>query len=220
MSTRTKKRLVLLAAICVAVAVAVPTLAAATIPNNGVIYACYTKSGGTLHVIDQSVRNCNPGQTSLSWNVAGQTGAQGPEGPPGATGATGPAGPAGSTTDYEVTDESSDLSGVTLVARVFVPAGTYFAMASGDVSDPNNDAAETCSLGNGSTNVQLTNVDTFGILGGISISKRDASASFALSGSVTLTSFGSIQVNCSSDDDPNASAYNVDLDALPIGTVL
>jgi hypothetical protein len=89
-----------------------------------VIYACYTKSGGTLHVIDQSVRNCNPGQTSLSWNVAEQTGAQGPEGPPGATGATGPAGPAGSTTDYEVTDESTNLSGVTLVARVFVPAGT------------------------------------------------------------------------------------------------
>jgi hypothetical protein len=37
---------------------------------------------------------------------------------------------------------------------------------------------------------------------------------------VTLSSFGSIQVNCSSDDDPNASAFNVDLDALPIGTVL
>jgi hypothetical protein len=62
------------------VAVAVATLAAATIPNNGVIYACYVKNGGTLHVIDQSVRNCSPGQTSLSWNVAGQT-AQGPEGP-------------------------------------------------------------------------------------------------------------------------------------------
>jgi hypothetical protein len=163
MSTQTKKRLVL-AVICAAVAVAVPTWAAATVPNNGVIYACYTKSGGTLHVIDQSVRSCSRGQTSLSWNGAGQTGAQGPQRPPGATGATGPAGPAGpagSTTDYEVTDESTNLSGVTLVARVFVPAGTYFAMATGDVNDDSNDAAETCTLGNGSTTVQTTSVDTF-----------------------------------------------------------
>lgn len=113
----------MLAVICAAVVVAVPTWAAATIPNNGVIYACFTNSGGTLHVIDQSVRNCYRGQTSLSWSVAGQTGAQGTQGPPGATGATGPAGPAGSTTDYEVTDESQNLSGPTLVARVFVPAG-------------------------------------------------------------------------------------------------
>jgi hypothetical protein len=35
----------------VAVALAVPTLAAATIPNNGVIYACYSKSGGTIGTV-------------------------------------------------------------------------------------------------------------------------------------------------------------------------
>jgi hypothetical protein len=64
--------------------------ATAEIPGpNGVISACYLKSGGDLKVIDPSVTTCTKGETSLDWNQ------QGPAGPAGAAGATGPAGPAG-----------------------------------------------------------------------------------------------------------------------------
>jgi len=62
----------------------------ATIPDgNGVIHACYQRSGGSLRVIDSSVTNCGSKETSLNWNVQGAQGPQGPAGPPG------PAGPAG-----------------------------------------------------------------------------------------------------------------------------
>jgi hypothetical protein len=63
-------------------------LAWATIPGpDGLITACYLKSGGTLRVIDPSVTKCKSSETRLTWNVAGQQGLQGPEGP------AGPAGP-------------------------------------------------------------------------------------------------------------------------------
>jgi hypothetical protein len=65
--------------------------------QDGVIHACYTKSGGSLRVID-SAGSCKSAETSLDWNQAGQPGPAGPAGPAGAkgdTGATGPAGPAG-----------------------------------------------------------------------------------------------------------------------------
>ena len=48
-----------------AVAAAYPALAA--IPDeNGVIHACYTRSTGSIHVIDNSVTNCKSGETSLA----------------------------------------------------------------------------------------------------------------------------------------------------------
>ena len=67
----------------------------ATIPNGGVINACYTKSGGSLRVIDASVTNCKSTETSLSWTEQGAPGPQGVAGPPGPTGPAGPAGPTG-----------------------------------------------------------------------------------------------------------------------------
>ncbi len=67
-------------------------VAFAAIPSDGVINGCYSKSGGTLRVIDASVTKCKTGETSLSWN---QTGPVGPVGPAGAPGPEGPAGPAG-----------------------------------------------------------------------------------------------------------------------------
>lgn len=73
-------------------------VAYATIPDSqGVIHGCYTKSGGSLRVIDDSVTNCKSGETSLDWNVAGPTGATGPAGSAGPAGPTGPAGPQGAT---------------------------------------------------------------------------------------------------------------------------
>jgi hypothetical protein len=78
----------------VALAVLVVPLAAgvayATIPDpTGTIHACYSKSGGTLRVIDASVTNCKSGETALDWSV------QGPPGPAGAQGAQGLQGPQG-----------------------------------------------------------------------------------------------------------------------------
>ena len=50
-------------------------VAYATIPSNNVIDACYTRSGGTLRVIDATVTNCKASETSLAWNVQGVQGA-------------------------------------------------------------------------------------------------------------------------------------------------
>jgi hypothetical protein len=51
---------------------------------HGVISGCYSKSGGSIRVIDSSVTNCKSNETAISWNK---------EGPAGADGAAGPAGP-------------------------------------------------------------------------------------------------------------------------------
>ena len=65
-------------------------VAFAAIPGeDGVIYACYTRSGGSVRVIDSSVTNCKSNETAISWNK------EGPAGPVGADGAAGPAGPQG-----------------------------------------------------------------------------------------------------------------------------
>ena len=65
-------------------------LLSATIPDSaGTVHTCYTKSTGTIRVIDNSVTGCKQGETSLRWNV------QGPMGPGGPQGLEGPAGPPG-----------------------------------------------------------------------------------------------------------------------------
>ncbi len=53
----------------VAASVAVAGVALATIPNEGVISACY-QSGGILRVIDVArADTCKMNETSLAWNV-------------------------------------------------------------------------------------------------------------------------------------------------------
>ena len=64
----------------------------ATIPSNNVIDACYSRSGGSLRVIDSTVTKCGKNETSLAWNVQG---VPGPKGDPGETGPQGPVGPQG-----------------------------------------------------------------------------------------------------------------------------
>ena len=50
-------------------------LTKATIPDaKGVIHGCYSKSGGSIRVIDDSVTTCNANETSLSWNMTGPIG--------------------------------------------------------------------------------------------------------------------------------------------------
>ena len=88
------RRLVL--AVTVVVALTAAGVAFATIPDSsGVIHGCYTKSGGSLRVIDASVTSCKSGETELDWNVQGPAGPKGDTGPPGPAGPTGPAGQTG-----------------------------------------------------------------------------------------------------------------------------
>jgi hypothetical protein len=88
---RNKRSTVVAAALGVTLVAGVG-VAWAQIPDaTGVIHACYTKSGGSLRVID-STQNCASRETSLSW---AQAGVQGPKGDPGATGPTGAPGPQG-----------------------------------------------------------------------------------------------------------------------------
>ncbi len=62
----------------------------ATIPDaEGVIHACYSRSQGTIRIIDDSVTNCKQGETSLAWNVKGAQGLPGEQGLPGPKGDTG-----------------------------------------------------------------------------------------------------------------------------------
>lgn len=95
-------------AVAGAIVVVTSGIAYATIPGpNGVISACYLKSGGALRVIDASTTSCKATEQAISWNQQGVPGPTGPAGPPGPAGADGadgadgtagppgPAGPAG-----------------------------------------------------------------------------------------------------------------------------
>lgn len=71
-------------------------LASASIPDGtGTYRGCYSKSGGTLRVIDYPRETCKSGETMIAWNAVGPTGPAGPEGPQGPQGPIGPAGPIG-----------------------------------------------------------------------------------------------------------------------------
>jgi hypothetical protein len=82
------RRLIITAAIAVAVAISGGAIAYASIPDSsGVIHGCYTVSGGALRVIDTAKgQTCATGQHSLNWN---QKGPRGPAGPPGPAGVSG-----------------------------------------------------------------------------------------------------------------------------------
>jgi Collagen triple helix repeat (20 copies) len=88
-----RRRMVALAAVCLAVFAIFAVATRASIPAaNGVISACLDRESGRIRVIDASVRTCHHEETLLTWN---QIGPQGPQGIQGPQGAPGPAGPAG-----------------------------------------------------------------------------------------------------------------------------
>jgi hypothetical protein len=100
----------------------------ATIPgSDGVIHACYAKSGGALRVIDASVTNCKAGETSLNWDQQGQPGPKGDPGepgPPGPQGEQGEPGAPGGLSGYEVRGNAIAVpAGQRLTATVSCPAG-------------------------------------------------------------------------------------------------
>ena len=132
-------------------------VAYATIPDSqGVIHACYAKSGGALRVVDATVTNCKTAETSLTWNQAGVPGQPGPQGTSGATGPQGPQGEPGPGTDVFAGfyDGPVDLPLFTTpfvpvpIAQLQLPAGKYVITASVDVNNlfPTADDAATCEL--------------------------------------------------------------------------
>jgi hypothetical protein len=60
----------------------VGAIAHAAIPDpDGVIHGCYTKTNGSLRVIDPSSSRCSPNEVPIAWNQAGRAGPAGPAGP-------------------------------------------------------------------------------------------------------------------------------------------
>jgi hypothetical protein len=155
----------LVAAGAVALALAIGGVAYATIPSNNVIDACYTKSGGTLRVIDATVTKCAKSETALAWNVqgipgekgekgdTGDTGPQGPagpQGPQGPQGPTGPAGPAGTSMGFSATKTTlRPLAGTETIVSKSVPAGSYVLFASVGVSSREDVAVGSCTIPGG-----------------------------------------------------------------------
>jgi hypothetical protein len=104
-------------------------LAFGAIPGpGGQIDACFTKSGGTLRVIDATTTRCSSKEQSLAWSVQGPQGAQGPKGDPGEKGATGDPGPS----DAIVTRQDANVTlGANFdpITTTNLPAGSWVVSA-------------------------------------------------------------------------------------------
>ena len=109
-----------------AVAVGLAGTAYATIPGgDGVIHGCFSKSGGTLRVIDASVTNCKSTETALDWNQQGQPGPKGDPGEPGAPGGL---------SGYEIVESQSEFTGDEFKDRLArCPAGKVAVGGGADV---------------------------------------------------------------------------------------
>ena len=216
----------------VAAAVAVALLAAAgvayaTIPDgDGVIHGCYSRSGGSLRVIDASVTNCSKSETSLDWNAQGEQGLQGPQGeagapgpagaqgPAGPPGPAGPQGPSGLSHGYLATASSVPVAQFPVYSTVAllssVPAGKYMISAQVNLGDPAGDADDGCRLSvNGSP---LAGTDT-------RFATTDEEATATLVSAATLSGGGSsVAVECFGGDNTtvatNANLTLVGVDAL------
>lgn len=189
-------------------------IAFASIPGaNGVIYTCYSRSGGALRVIDASVTQCKSGETSLNFN---QTGPQGPAGPVGPQGQAGPAGPQGATGATGATGETGasgpagaagtsaayfakaalggDITTRKILISKDVPAGSYVINAKVKVYNSDNDSQEVnCNLNTGD--------NSFARLGGLG--EGGQGLTLALQDAVTFNAPATITLSC--------GGYNVDV---------
>lgn len=206
-------------------------IAYATIPDSsGTIHGCYSKSTGTLRVIDSSVTNCDAKETSLNWNIQGPQGPQGPTGPQGATGPQGPAGPQGpqgpqgptgpagpsgtshgylaSTSNQPVAQSSSPTYTYSNVGSVSsVPPGTYMIWAQVTLEDVLNDSQAGSKLVVNGTD--LPNTGTPSML-------KTGIGNMTIVSADTLTASGStVEVDCTSDSD-NTTFANVNLSLVSV----
>lgn len=180
-----------------------------TIPSGNIIDACYTRSGGSLRVIDASVTKCGKSETSLAWNVQGPKGERGdlgpagPAGPAGPVGAPGPAGPAGPVGPAGVSGPigpagPSVLANVTYVAshnfagpnyeRVLtktLPQGMYAFMATVELSGAVNASATGADPWEHSVRCELRDGTT--VLGGAGQSSTNPGGSDPMAFGLTQT---------------------------------
>jgi hypothetical protein len=151
-------------AVAAAALLVVAGVAYATIPDSGgVIHGCYSRSGGSLRVIDASVTNCSKTETALDWNLQGQQGPQGtngaagpqgpagPQGAPGPQGPAGPAGPSGLSHGYLASTSSVPISQAPAFSEVAllsgVPDGNYMVSAQiGAVDSGGSNPAIRCRV--------------------------------------------------------------------------
>jgi hypothetical protein len=183
-------------------------IAYASIPDSGgVIHGCYANKDGSLRVIDTgSGGACDAKkETALNWNQKGPTGARGP---------TGPAGASHGYYSYGGLLSFATLGGsfATVGKLAGLPAGTYIVTARGLVEDLPNDQEAECKLVAGGTDVQETLVDTF--------AADSPRLPFTLSAAATLSSPGSIETDCDSNDSGGfAAAVDVSMTAVAVDTV-
>ena len=158
-------------------------IASAIIPDTaGVIHGCYTKSTGTIRVIDDAVTKCKQGETALNWNVQGPIGPKGDKGDKGDQGIAGPAGPAGpegptgpegaqgpgGVTDAYIggTPANNPHLFVGIIsdntdhetASVTVPAGKYVFLGKGTLFNADHFTTATCRLFAGTSELDRVNV--------------------------------------------------------------
>jgi hypothetical protein len=134
LENRRSRRVLTAVAVIVACGLVGTGVIVASIPaSDGVIHGCYTKSGGSIRVIDDGVTGCKASETAISWNQVGPTGAPGAPGAPGAAGAPGEPGPIGPSNGFLVDQRSSfgsqNLQGSSFVdiVTISLPAGSYVA---------------------------------------------------------------------------------------------
>jgi hypothetical protein len=196
-------------------------VAFATIPDSsGVIHGCYSRSGGSLRVIDNTVTNCGKDETALNWNVQGPQGPPGSQGPKGDQGIQGVQGvpgvqgnqgiqgipgPSGVSHAYDATGGVVGLSSTpTQVVSLTLPAGTFLVFGKTDASSGIGTPA-ICTLSRGGTVYDTTGV---GVAGG------DYSLDVSLQATLTLANPDTISINCTGDQ----TAFSK-LDAVAIDMV-
>ncbi len=219
-----------LAATIIAVAgilVAGAGVAYATIPDiNGVIHGCYSKSGGSLRVIDNTVTNCKSTETSLNWNLQGVQGPQGPvgpqgqqgpqgaQGPQGPQGSQGPAGPSGTSHGYFASAANVVIAGTPAYSAIVsisgLAAGNYMLSGQVFIGDYPSEPAVACRVQvNGTV---LINTD-------VGLTLKNGSTDYVVVTAVTTSGTSStIEVDCSSADN-TTFAQEANLTLIQVDTL-
>jgi len=196
----------------------------ATIPDsNGVIHACYNKSGGSIRVIDDSVTKCNSNETSLSWNVTGPPGPIGPAGPQGAAGPQGPVGPSNAfVQSFDPGALGFLLSDVPVIVQsINLPAGSFVITASLEVYSNNTATGFSafCWLDNGATVVPPGDASIL-VFRGATGGPGD-SANITIPGWVQLSSPGTVSLQCEGNSriSSNSHIARSGLSAIQVGSL-
>lgn len=203
----TKARLLLVLGISLAT-LGVAGVVQASIPDSkGVIHGCYATKDGSLRLIDPgSGGTCDSKkETALDWSRKGPTGPKG---------STGPSGTSHGYYTYGGVLNATALGGsFSKVGELTgLPAGKYVVTARGLVEDLPNDQETECELVAGGADVQETLVDTFAV--------GSPRLPFTLAAAVTLSSLGSIETDCVSNDSGGfAGALDVSMTAVAVDAV-